>query len=220
MRSLALLLLWLPAVALAQEPPPSPTPSPSPVDITAARQYYDLGAEAYEKGDYPAALRAFDAAWAEAPHSDLLFNIARCHERMGHFEEAAQAYERYLQSDPAARDKPEMRSHIADLHRRASDLAHLAPAAPADRPWRVGAGATLGVTLVLAGAGAGAYLSAWSEYSSKKSACQSRCAPGAVDGLRTRVESAQVGGIVLFALAGAALITDVALWVLDARARR
>ena len=165
--------------ALAQEAAPSPTPSPSPVDITAARQYYDLGAEAYEKGDYAAALRAFDAAWAEAPHADLLFNIARCHERMGHFGEAARAYERYLQSNPGARDVPEMRSHIADLHRRADERRTAPPAPPwRDHSWRVGAGATLGVTLVLTAAGTGAYpVGAWDEFSLQEERGANRAAP-------------------------------------------
>jgi hypothetical protein len=84
----------------------------------------------------------------------------------------------------------------------------------------VGALATLGATVVLVGAGTGTYLSAWKEYDSRSSACHSRCSPAEIDGLRTRVQTAQVGGAVLFSLAGVAAIVDIALWALDARARR
>ena len=223
---LSLVLLVAQAVA-AQEVAPSPEASPSPdaQADTAARQYYDLGAEAYEKGDYPAALRAFEAAWSEAPHAEFQFNIARCHERLGQWDEAAGAYQQYLRTKVNPPDALEMRARIAELRLRAGDTAHpvaATTAAPAgrERGLRVGALSTLGAALVLGGAGAGAYFSAWSEFDSKRSSCQARCTPASLDGLRTRVEIAQVGGAVLFSLAGVALVTDVALWVLSVKARR
>jgi tetratricopeptide (TPR) repeat protein len=221
MRAVTIALL---VASLARAEEPSPSPSPGPVEVKAAREYYDLGADAYEKGDYAAALRAFEAAWAETPHAELQFNIARCHERLGQWEEAAQAYELYLRTKKEPPDVLEMRARIAELRLRAHEAAHPAVADEHPRPHghglRAAAGVTLGAALILAGGGTGAYLSAWHEYGPVRDACQSRCSPQAIDGLRSRVETAQVGGAVLWTLAGVALVADVALWALDARARR
>jgi tetratricopeptide (TPR) repeat protein len=214
-------LLLLSATARAQEA--SPSPEPQVVDVKVARQFYDLGAEAYEKGDYPAALRAFEAAWAEAPHAELQFNIARCHERMGKYEEAARALELYLATKKNAPDILEMRARIAELRLRAhpQPLDAATPPPPAAAPGlRIAAGVMLGTTLALAAAGTGAYFSAWGDYATQRDSCQGRCAPGELDNLRSRVEVAQLSGAVLFTLAGVALITDVTLWVVDARTRR
>jgi tetratricopeptide (TPR) repeat protein len=212
-------LLLLGTTALAQEA----SPSPAPTDLTASHQYYDLGVEAYEKGDYAAALRAFEAAWAEAPNPELQFNMARCHERLFQWEAAAESYETYLNAKKSAADAYEIKARIAELRRRAYETQHPAPApaaSPSDRGYRAGAVATLAIAVGLGGGGAGAYLSAWSEYSNKRSACAGKCAPESLDGLRTRVQTAEAAGAVLFTLAGVAVIADFALWVLDARARR
>jgi tetratricopeptide (TPR) repeat protein len=212
------LLLLVGSSAHAQEASPSPAP-----DLQASHQYYDLGVEAYEKGDYAAALRAFEAAWAEAPNPELQFNMARCHERLFQWDAAAESYETYLAAKKNAPDAYEIKARVAELRRRAYETQHPVappPAAHSDRGYRAGAVATLAITIGLAAGGTGAYLSAWSEYDSKRTACAGRCAPDSLDGLRTRVESAQAAGAVLFTLAGVALITDVALWVVDARARR
>jgi hypothetical protein len=78
---------------------------------------------------------------------------------------------------------------------------------------------TLIAALALGAGGTGAYLSAWNEYDTQRSACNGRCSPESIDGLRTRVEIAQASGAVLYTLAGVALVADVALWMLDYRAR-
>jgi len=213
-----------PGVASAQQ---EETPPPANTDVKASHQYYELGAQAYEKGDYAAALRAFEAAWAEAPNPELQFNIARCHERMFQWDAAAEAYETYLKTKPDASDAYEMKARIAELHRRAYETAHPAPpAAPAASSehtrsaLRTCAVVTLVAAVGLAGAGTGAYLSAWGDYDNQRSSCGGMCSAQQVDGLRTRVEIAQSTGAVLWTLAGVAVVTDVALWVLDARARR
>ena len=182
----------LTAAAWGQEASPSPAPN----DVAASHKYYNLGAEAYEKGDFGAALRAFEAAWAEAPNPELQFNIARCHERMFQWEAAAESYQTYLDTKQNAPDAYELKQRIAELRRRAYETQHPTPATPAApahdvaRGLRTGAGVTLAATLVLAGAGAGAYFSAWNELDDRRASCQSRCAPETLDGLRTRVEIA------------------------------
>lgn len=230
------LLVWSTAQARPQEPvePPPPggelaqQPVPPPPEITdMARKFYDAGATAYEKGDYPTALRAFEAAWATLPQPEFQFNIARCHERLGHWGLAASAYQQYLAAKPGAQDADEIRLRIAELFIREREAeaarAALHPAPPPARPSRsvrIAAYSLLGATLALGAAGTGAYFSEWSEYQSKRDACMAMCAPGTLDGLRTRVEIAQTAGGVLWGLAGAALVADVILWIVDAKQRR
>ncbi len=221
-------LLGTAPLAWAQpETPPAPeAPPPTTFDaFNEARQKYDEGARAYERGDYQAALRSFEAAKAAAPSPEFEFNLGRCLERLGRWEAAASAYERFLVGKPTVTDAAEIRERIADLRLRARDAAKPAPPPPAPPPphprsLRLPALALLGATVALAGAATGVYLSEWSEYQTRRDACQSRCAPESLDGLRTRVQVAQATGGVLYGLAGAALIVDLVLWIADTRQRR
>jgi tetratricopeptide (TPR) repeat protein len=208
--------------ARAAEPPPT-----TPEQFEASRRAYAEGAAAYERGAYDTALEHFQNAYDLAPSPEFWFNIARCHERLGRWAEAANAYERYLAGKPTVEDAVQIRERISDLHVRAAELSKLrqpppAPApvivAPTPRPsLRVPALAMLGVTVALAAGGTGAYLSEWSDYQSQKSACQGQCSPSQLDGLRTRVLAAEVAGGVLWSLAGAALVADVILWIADGK---
>jgi tetratricopeptide (TPR) repeat protein len=221
--SLALVLVYSQATSFAQSPPAPTTPE----QFEASRVAYAEGASSYERGDYDAALQQFQRAYDLAPSPEFWFNIARCHERLGRWAEAAGAYERYLAGKPTVEDAVQIRERISDLRLRAHEVARLAQATapPAPPPivspprpsLRVPALALLGVSVALAAGGFGAYFSEWSEYQSTRSACRSQCSSSSLDGLRTRVEAAQVSGGVLFALAGAALVADVILWVADAR---
>ena len=219
--ALAALLVCAGGARAAEAPPTTPE------QFEASRQAYAEGASAYERGAYDKALEHFQNAYDLAPSPELWFNIGRCHERLGRWAEAATAYERYLAGKPTVEDAVQIRERISDLKVRAAEAARLkqpivvAPApiiAPRERPsFRVPALALLGVTVALAAGGTGAYLSEWSDYQSQKNACQGQCSPAQLDGLRTRVLAAQVSGGVLFALAGAALVADVVLWIADAR---
>jgi tetratricopeptide (TPR) repeat protein len=232
--SLALVLVYSQATSFAEPPPPTAPTAPTAVAPTTPEQFdasriaYAEGAKSYERGDYDAALTQFQRAYDLAPSPEFWFNIARCHERLGRWAEAAGAYERYLAGKPTVEDAVQIRERISDLRLRAHEVARLAQATappppppiapPPPRPsLRVPALALLGVSVALAAGGFGAYFSEWSEYQSTRSACQSQCSSSSLDGLRTRVLAAQVSGGVLFALAGAALVADVILWVADAR---
>jgi tetratricopeptide (TPR) repeat protein len=228
--SLALLLLAAP-VAWAQQPPASPpaatvTPT-TPEQFEASQKQYAAGASAYEHGEYDVALAHFQAAYESAPSPELWFNIGRCHERLGRWAGAAAAYESYLAGKPTVEDAVQIRERISDLKVRAHEAARLAqppppaplppPPLPPRRSLRVPALALLGVTVALGAGGVGTYFSEWSDYQSRRATCQSRCAPDSLDGLRTRVQSAQIAAGALWALAGAALAADVVLWILDGR---
>lgn len=87
---------------------------------TQARQKFDEGREHFSAGRFQPALDAFKESYQLAPHPDLLFNIARCEEQLGHYRNALAAYERFLAVNPA---DPEAR-------RRADEIRALAEAEP------------------------------------------------------------------------------------------
>lgn len=210
--------------------PAAATPAPTtPEQFEASRAEYSAGAAAYEHGDYDVALVHFQAAYKLAPSPELWFNIGRCHERLGRWTAAASAYESYLAGKPTVDDAAQIREHISDLRLRAAEAARLAqpppapappPPAPPSRSLRAPAIALAAVTVALAAGGVGTYFSEWSDYQSRRAACQSQCTAAALDGLRSRVQTAEVAAAALWAVAGAALVADVTLWILDARQHR
>jgi tetratricopeptide repeat protein len=219
--------------AWSDEPSPPPTPPPAtpttPDEFEVSRRASDEGARAYARGEYDLALKRYEAAYNAAPSAEIWFHIARCHERLGRWSDAAIAYEHYLAGKPAGDDAVQIRERISDLRLRAQEAARLTPPPPAlspppapspPRSLRVPAFALLGVTVALVAGGTGAYFSEWSEYQAKRSACVMRCSPESIDGLDTRVRTAEIAAGTLYAFAGAALVADVILWVVDARQRR
>ena len=54
------------------------------------------GAAAYKAGDFDTAIEYFDKAYALEPVANLLYNIARCHEKNGDPEKALEYYEKFI----------------------------------------------------------------------------------------------------------------------------
>jgi len=112
LRAAALLgLLAFGPLATAQEPSPSPpaaAPSPAPaarlIDevLLRPRRLTEAGRRAFEKGDHPESLRAFEGASAARPGDPAArFNVADGLYKNGKFDEAAPLY-RDLGRDPAS----------------------------------------------------------------------------------------------------------------------
>lgn len=68
----------------------------SEADRRVAREHFDRGTLAFERGDYGEASAEFRAAYALTHHADLLYNIYSAQERNGELVEAADALEGYL----------------------------------------------------------------------------------------------------------------------------
>jgi tetratricopeptide (TPR) repeat protein len=83
-----------------------------------AREKFDEGRRQFAAADYPGALQLFKESYQLAPHPDLLFNIGRCQEQMGHYREALDAYQRYLAVNPG---DDEAQRHAAEMRARASE---------------------------------------------------------------------------------------------------
>lgn len=70
-----------------------PDKAPTKAERASARDAYDKGTLAFEKGDYPAALEGFTQANAIIPSIQAEYWIAQTHDRLGHTEIAIKGYE-------------------------------------------------------------------------------------------------------------------------------
>jgi len=133
---------------------------PTASDAERALELNESGSALYAAGDFAGALSAFERAYALVAETNLLFNIAGCHERLGHRTQAVEYYRWFLGSPDANPDG--RRRAIAGLS-RLEPKSELPPApAPEADPgtssatvWSL---ATLGAGIVFAGLGAALYL--------------------------------------------------------------
>lgn len=79
----------------------------------AAMALYAQGEEHYQAGRIEEALVAFQKAYQLLPAPGLLVNIGQCFRQLGDHASAVRAFERYLQEDPAADNRPEVEELIA-----------------------------------------------------------------------------------------------------------
>jgi tetratricopeptide (TPR) repeat protein len=134
-----------------------------PVPRSSAQRAPDdsaRGQAAYARGDYSAALRAWETAYRRAPTPRLQLDIARAHEQLGQPAEARMALDRYLSTAPP--DDPhraEAQARLASLRdrgaatARAEDDASGARPAPIGGPRGSGTDAPIGAILALTSAG-------------------------------------------------------------------
>jgi tetratricopeptide (TPR) repeat protein len=93
----------LPAAA-AEPATPAETPAPSAFELSEEARIR------YDEGSYQRALALFNQAYTREADPNLLFNIARCHEKLGEVDRALAKYDEFLASpeaDPAGREKAE-----------------------------------------------------------------------------------------------------------------
>lgn len=201
----AVLLACAPPV-VAQEADP---------DTEIAQRLFAEGAAAYDAKDYAHALEKFEAARRIRPAPAFDYNIARCHDRLGQAAPAIAAYERYLAAAPDAPDAAEVRTRVAVLRGRVE-----APAQPA-QPTRTDAPrphytvpivvGVIGVALV--GAGAGLVGSVGPDYDALDRRWSVEGPTASVTQQADSLRGREIAGWVLLGTGGAALVADVALWI-------
>ena len=103
MRPSPLLILLLATTAAAQAPTPAPTAEEERVDL--ARRHYQSGSAYFEESRYDDAIRAFLESYRLSNRPQLLYNIAKCHDRKGDLARAVDYYRAYLAADPGALDR-------------------------------------------------------------------------------------------------------------------
>ena len=113
----ALAVAWSPSAALAQD------------DAAAAKAHYETGVRHFDLSEYEPALVEFKEAYRNKPDPAFLYNIAQCHRKLGHVDEAITFYQSYLRRAPDAKNRDEVERRIAEL--QASRAGEGAPAANA-----------------------------------------------------------------------------------------
>lgn len=106
------------------QPQPNGTPALSAAQVSQA--FLRCALNQFTRHEYRQAIRYFDLANRAAPSADLHYNIARAHELLNEYDEAAGAYERYLRDKVNAPDRTEVEARIRqlrDLARRRREAA-------------------------------------------------------------------------------------------------
>jgi len=76
----------------------------------AASELDVLGKEAYRDQRYEDAVAAFEGAYEADPLPRFLFNLARCHEKLGDLARASHYFDRYLAGAPEAQDRERVKA--------------------------------------------------------------------------------------------------------------
>jgi tetratricopeptide (TPR) repeat protein len=100
------------------------------IHLKAAIAYYD-------EARYDDAAREMEAAYALKPLPDLQYNLAQCYERLGRYNDAASAYEKYLTANASAADRRLVETRITNLRQRAAAVAAGSQAPPPPPPEKV-----------------------------------------------------------------------------------
>jgi tetratricopeptide (TPR) repeat protein len=102
--------------------------------IDDAKKAFAEGKAAFERGDYEVALAAYQRANTILPAPNLYYNIGATYERLGRYQEAALAFDKYfeLAGTPASDEDKDFQAKLrtrADADRKRQDLPPT-PAAP------------------------------------------------------------------------------------------
>jgi hypothetical protein len=109
-------VLWFAGWALCAD-----APAAADATLEEAARHFEEGTRLYIAGRYQQAIDEFEAANAIAPAPANLFNLARCHEKLGEFRTAFAFYDRYL-ADADAPDREVVERRVADLRAMPVDL--------------------------------------------------------------------------------------------------
>jgi tetratricopeptide (TPR) repeat protein len=128
MKAAAVLVIGLVAVAAAAR-------GEDGAPVKAARAHFQKGEAAFASGRLEDALASYQAAFEAKPLPGFLFNIAQCHRKLGHHQQALEFYRRYLTLDPQTGNRATVEGLIAEEESRLSlappVLAQSAPTAAA-----------------------------------------------------------------------------------------
>ncbi len=79
------------------------------------------GQKLFGQGRFLEAVEKFEAAFALKPHPGLHYNLARCHEELGHTGKALKSYREYLRYMPKVEDRPAVEKSMAALQKKLAD---------------------------------------------------------------------------------------------------
>ena len=130
-RGIALLL----ALSLAT---PTLAAEPSAAELDQARAYFDAGRQAYDRGDFPTSIKAFEAAEQIARRPSITFSLAQSYRRVyvvdrspATLRRAVELYRRYLGEMPEGGRRADAQQLLADLELLLLKVDSAPAAAPA-----------------------------------------------------------------------------------------
>jgi tetratricopeptide (TPR) repeat protein len=88
----------------------------------AAKRFFDAGTLLYDRGDFIEAAREFERAYAEAPLGDFLYNIATAYDKGGDRKKAAEAYRKFAELMPEAKETTAARKRAEVLEKEWREL--------------------------------------------------------------------------------------------------
>jgi tetratricopeptide (TPR) repeat protein len=91
----------------------SPSDAGAMADAEPAREHFEQGERAYNRGDYSVAIREWEAAYAIDARPRIQYNIYQAHERLGNVSAAIEALQRYL--DEADRSDPSYENAVVRM---------------------------------------------------------------------------------------------------------
>jgi tetratricopeptide (TPR) repeat protein len=94
--------------------PPRPVRDPS----AESKAHASRGTTLYNLGRFADALAEYEAAYMAIQDPPFLFNVAQCHRKLGHSQEAIDSYRGYLRVAPHAPNRAEVERQIDELERR------------------------------------------------------------------------------------------------------
>jgi tetratricopeptide (TPR) repeat protein len=124
------------ALAAAVRPAAAEDPAiPTDAQKEEAKRHFLDGRAHYASREFAEAAEHFIEAYELTQAPELLYNLARCYERLGEEERAAEQYEMYLRMSPDAEDRVEVEQRIAELvggpERKPAEGGEVREAAPA-----------------------------------------------------------------------------------------
>lgn len=132
---LKLTRLLVVTVALAALAGPAPRALAQPADegggsdprqdrIEQAKTHYEQGSRFYAQGRYKDAVRELKAAYDLSGETILLYNIAKCYDKLGEFDRAIETYGDYVHMSPdlSAADRAEVERSIQELRQRKREM--------------------------------------------------------------------------------------------------
>jgi tetratricopeptide (TPR) repeat protein len=108
--------------------------------VAQARRHFVAGEAAFKRGDFDAAIREYEAAYALVPRPELLFNIGSAYRRRGETgsladkRAALEHYRRYLELAPDGKGAPDARRRIEALNAAIAEAETPPPEPPSTPP--------------------------------------------------------------------------------------
>lgn len=103
-------------------------------EMSEARALFLAGRAAFEEQRYETALGYFEKAYQQSGRPALLYNIARCRDRLDQPAQALRAFEQYLTAEPNPPNRELVESRVVTLRALVAEQRAQAASAPAAVP--------------------------------------------------------------------------------------